>query len=91
MSNFETRKFETEAHSEELDFMFNQDSADFDKLEQGNIDFVYAAKVYFRLARKRITAALKERMKKNFTNVLSVRHFQMVLCEKIRLLNILSR
>ena len=70
MSNFETRKFETEAHSEELDYIFNQDSVDFDKIQHDNVDLIYLAKTYFRLVRKKFSLALREKMQKNFTNVI---------------------
>lgn len=70
MSNFETNKYETEAHSEELDFIFNQESANIEDIQHNNADLFHLAKTYFRLARKKITIALREKMQKTFTNVI---------------------
>ncbi len=70
METFETQKFETSSHSEDLDSIFNQDSDSFDEIFDENRDLGYECKVYFRLIRKKLKSLYKEKMQKNFTNIL---------------------
>lgn len=70
MNNFDTENFGTESHSEELDFIFNQDSDNLDAQITENLDIPYIAKTYFRLLRKRFSSAIREKLQKNFTNII---------------------
>ena len=68
MNRFSSENFETSAHNEELDFIF-QDSEDFDDAVYGNRDLAQDLKTYFRLFRKKFNSALREKSQKNFTNI----------------------
>lgn len=66
-----TSLYSTASHNEELDFIYNQDSNDFDELIfSENRNLVYDFKIYFRLFRKKFSGILKEKMQKNFTNII---------------------
>lgn len=69
MKYFETEKFETSAHNEELDYIFNQDSEDFDGVFEENRDLAHDLKTYFRFLRRKYSSALREKMQKNFINI----------------------
>lgn len=70
MDEFKTQKFETASHGEELDFIFKQDSEVFDEMIFENKDLIYILKTYFRLLRKKIFSFMREKMQKNFTNII---------------------
>lgn len=71
MDNFKIEKFVTESHSEELDFIFDQDSEGFDDaIFEENRDLAYDLKTYFRLFRKKFSLLMREKMQKSFTNIL---------------------
>lgn len=66
-----TSLYSTASHNEELDFIYNQDSNDFDEvIFSEKRDLVYDFKIYFRLFRKKFSGILKEKMQKNFTNII---------------------
>ncbi len=69
MDEFKTQNFETASHGEELDFIFKQDSDTFDEVIFENRDLVYDCKMYFRLFRKKFFSFMREKMQKNFTNI----------------------
>ena len=65
--------YSTASHNEELDFIFNQESEDFDEIVfQENRDFVQDLKLYLRLFRKKFSSVIREKIQKNFTNILYV-------------------
>lgn len=70
MDTFEAKNFETASHSEEIDFIFNQDSEDLDDIIFENRDLVLDFKSYFRLTRKKLSSLLREKLQKNFTNII---------------------
>lgn len=69
MDDFKTQNFETASHGEELDFIFKQDSEAFDEVIFENRDLVYDCKMYFRLFRKKLFSFMREKMQKNFKNI----------------------
>lgn len=69
MDDFNTQNFETASHGEELNLIFKHDSEDFDEMIFENRDLVYDCKMYFRLFRKKIFSFMREKMQKNFTNI----------------------
>ena len=52
MDTFNRETFETETHSEELDFIYNQDFDDIESAVFNNRDIKHDLKTYFRFARK---------------------------------------
>lgn len=70
MENFSSEKFETTLHSEDLDCIFNQEGDDFDDVIFQNHDLLHELKSYFRLLRKKTSLFVREKMQKNFTNIL---------------------
>lgn len=65
-----TNPYNTASHNEELDFIYNQDSEDFDEIIfKENRDLAHELKLYFRLFRKRISGIIKDKTQKNFTNI----------------------
>lgn len=70
MDDLKNNNFQTASHGEELDFIFKEDSDDFDEIIFENKDLVAELKTYFRLFRKKISFILREKMQKNFTNIL---------------------
>ena len=70
MDNFANENFETKSHDEDLDFIFNQEPDDFDEIIFENRDLGYNLKMYFRLLRRKFSTLMREKMQKNFTNVL---------------------
>ena len=70
MEELEKNPYTTASHGEDLDFMFNQDSEDIEEvLFQENRDLMYEMKTYFRLFRKKFSLLVREKMQKNFTNI----------------------
>lgn len=66
--------YSTASHNDELDFIFKQDSEDFDEIifKEENRDFMHDFKTYIRLFRKKFSKTVREKMQKNFTNVLYI-------------------
>ena len=63
--------YSTASHNEELDFIFNQDSEDLnDAILKENKDFILNLKLYYRLFKKNFSSAIREKMQKNFTNII---------------------
>ena len=63
--------YSTASHNEDLDFIFNQDSDDINEIVfQENADLAHNFKVFLRLFRKKFTSVVREKMQKNFTNIL---------------------
>ncbi|MBE7704103.1 MAG: glycogen synthase [Cyanobacteria bacterium SIG28] len=70
MDNY-SENFQTASHNkEELDSMFLKDSEDIDEVIFENRDLVYDLKMYFRLFRKKFSSLVREKMHKNFTNII---------------------
>ncbi len=73
MEEIEKNPYSTASHNEDLDFIFNQDSDDFDEVVfQENRDLLQELKTYFRLFRKKFCSIVREKMQKNFTNILYI-------------------
>ena len=70
MDNFKTETFETESHTEELDFIYNQDFSDIETAVFNNHDIKHNLKTYLRFARKHFSLFMREKMQKNFTNII---------------------
>ena len=73
MENF-NNKFETASHSGEsffgeLDYIFEKSSEDIGDVVWENKDLLYELKTYFRLARKKFSSVVREKMHKNFNNI----------------------
>ena len=65
-----TNLYSTASHNESLDSIFSNDSEDFDEVVfQENRDLAYDLKIYFRLLRKKLNLLVREKMQKNFTNI----------------------
>lgn len=65
--------YSTASHGDDLDFIFNQDTDDFDEIVfQENKDIIQELKTYFRLFRKKFSNVVREKMQKNFTNILLI-------------------
>ena len=66
--------YSTASHNDELDFIFKQDSEDFDEIifKEENRDFMHDFKTYIRLFRKKFSKTVREKMQKNFTNILYI-------------------
>ncbi len=65
--------YSTASHGDDLDFIFNQDTDDFDEIVfQENKDIIQELKTYFRLFRKKFFNVVREKMQKNFTNILLI-------------------
>ena len=64
--------YSTASHKKEnLDFIFNQDTSDLDEvIFEENRDLIHDIKMYLRLFRKKISSKIKEKMQKNFTNII---------------------
>lgn len=63
--------YSTASHKEELDYIFTQDSEDLDELVfDENRGLLHDLKMYIRFLRKKCTYAVKEKIRKNFTNIL---------------------
>ncbi len=70
MEELEKNPYNTASHGEDLDFIFNQESDDFDEIVfEQNKDLVREVKIYFRLLKKKINLLLREKMQKNFVNI----------------------
>lgn len=63
--------YSTASHNEDLDFIFNQEAEDFDEIVfQENRDLAHDLKAFLRLFRKKFSSVVREKMQKNFTNIL---------------------
>ena len=65
--------YSTASHSDDLDSIFTQDMEDFDDVvfnEKRNL--IYEMKACFRLFRKKFFSVVKEKIHKNFTNILYI-------------------
>lgn len=69
MNGNNTENFTTTLHGENLDFIFKQNSEDFDEIIFENKDLKQECKTLFRLFRKKITSFIREKKHKNFTNI----------------------
>ena len=74
MGFMEKMRYHTESHDEELDFIFNQE-LDVTKnisesTKQSDNNFFRGLKIYKRLLRRKIAMLLREKVQKNFTNIL---------------------
>ena len=69
METFNTETFETESHSEDLDFIYHQDFNDIESVVFHNRDIKHDLKAYFRFVRKYFSLFIREKMQKNFTNI----------------------
>ena len=65
-----TDSYSTETHSDEIDYIFDKEHENIDDIVWENKDLAYMAKSYFRFLRKKFSSKVREKMQKNFTNVL---------------------
>ena len=74
MDKFEENNlYSTETHTNELDSIFSQNSEDFDEvIFKENKDLYQEFKTYVRFLRKKFSSAVKEKLQKNFTNILYI-------------------
>lgn len=70
MENLETENYKTKSHSEELDFMFNQDNDDFSDAIFESEKRNFGIEFYWRFFRKKLFRFWNKKIQKNFTNVL---------------------
>ena len=70
MDEFKTQIFETASRNDELDFIFKQDSETFDEKIFENKNILHEFKTYLRLFRKRFSFFIREKMQKNFNNIM---------------------
>lgn len=65
--------YSTASHNEDLDFIFDQDTEDIDTaIFHDNRDLMHDLKMYFRLFRKKMSSVVREKMQKNFTNIMYI-------------------
>lgn len=76
MGFMEKMRYHTESHDEELDFIFNQElditKNISEKTKQSDNNFFRGFKIYKRLLRRKISMLIREKLQKNFTNILYV-------------------
>ena len=70
MENLNEENFETIEHSNELDSIYNQELDDIESAVFENKDLKQEFKTYFRLLRKKCSGFLREKLQKNFTNII---------------------
>ena len=70
MEVFDSENFETEVHSDEIDYIFDKKHENIDDVVWENSDLLHNFKSYYRFARKKLTSKVRETMQKNFTNIL---------------------
>lgn len=64
-----TNSYSTEMHSDEIDFIFDKEHEDINDIVWNNSDLVQDLKTYFRFLRKKFSSKVREKMQKNFTNI----------------------
>lgn len=69
MENIETEQFKTASHSKELDKIFEEEQDDIEDVIFDSRDFFHEFKTFCRVLRKKYSSLIREKMKKNFTNV----------------------
>ena len=62
--------YSTASHNNELDTIFTQESDDIGDIVFESRDLSHDLKMYFRLFRKKISTLMREKMQKNFTNII---------------------
>lgn len=65
-----TDSYSTEMHSDEIDFIFDKEHGDIDEIVWKNSDLVLEFKTLFRLLRKKFSSKIREKLQKNFTNII---------------------
>ena len=65
-----TDSYSTEMHSDEIDFIFDKEHEDIENIVWGNADLKHELKTYFRLLRKKLSLKIREKLQKNFTNII---------------------
>ena len=66
-----SNRYSTASHNEDIDFIFDNEAENFDlELRDENLDLSYVIKIYYRLFRKKFLATLREKIKKDFINIL---------------------
>ena len=66
-----SNRYSTASHNEDMDFIFDNEAENFDlELRDENLDLSYVIKIYYRLFRKKFLATLREKIKKDFINIL---------------------
>lgn len=69
----QTNLYNSASNNENLDFIFNQDLDDIDEMIfQENKSLKRGLKMYFKLFKRKFGILLREKMKKNFTNIIYV-------------------
>ncbi len=63
-------EFKTESHSEELEFIFNQDVKTFENEMNRNSAILRDLKAYYRLLKRKVSASFAKKLPQNFTNIL---------------------
>jgi hypothetical protein len=61
--------FETKSHAEELESIFNNENEEIDNAILNTTDYSTDLKVFFRLIRKKYSAFIRNKMQKNFVNI----------------------
>ena len=64
-----TDSYSTEMHSDEIDFIFDKEHEDIENIVWGNSDLKHELKAYFRFLRKKFSLKIREKLQKNFTNI----------------------
>lgn len=70
MEKFNTKIYPNENVSEDIDTIFNQNHEDLNEAIFENRDLAYDFKLYFRLARKKLTAYFNKKNEKSFSNII---------------------
>ena len=71
MEELEKNPYNTASHTDELDFIFNQDNEDFNEIIfQDEKSFTYCFKSYYRFLRKKMSFMIRDKMQKNFVNIM---------------------
>ncbi len=64
-----TDSYSTEMHSDEIDTIFDIEHEDIENVVWGNADFKFELKTYLRFLRRKFSSKVREKMQKNFTNI----------------------
>lgn len=74
MENLEkNNQYNTASHNEDIDFIFNGEPESFDiEFNKENLNLSYIFKIYYRLLRKKLLTYFREKMRKDFINILYI-------------------
>ena len=87
MESFDSENFETASHSDELDFLYEQNSDDIEKAIFDSRDYFHDLKMHLKLLRKHFFGVVREKMQKNL-NDFEQEEVKKEVSESVLLINI---